>query len=334
MKTVTPHVSSPIGRQRTQVGVLCLLVLTLVASVEGRDPVKVYPLLTLKDGRQFTAVEVVKCTPHRVLVRHRGGATSLHTELLPEQVIAELRLTRPPLARSLADEPALLPLAGKVAVAAPADSPIPDFAHKAAVTEPSETDSLALAHRVAVAPAGPASPGTDPRETKVDRRGEVDRGSCAGWVAVTPPSGATHLLANVEIAAYPAELLAQALRQAGANSGELTRQLRDQAVVAQQEGRVAASAALLARAAKTAAVFIASLPATPYTTRSDASGRFALRQDGRDLRLVAVARVPVAQGECTYVWIGVRPGLDCLLTEANATIVSTPPASDSRLAVR
>lgn len=304
------------GRRWIAAVVVSSLSVALLSPARALEVLRAYPCLTLKNGRQFTAVQIVTCSGDRVLVRHGGGATSLRTDLLPDQVVADLRHP------SRADGPAYAPegatLADKVAVA-PA-SANPALAEKMAVAEDDARASEAIAHRVAVAPSN-----SGVRENPA---------SYAGWVAVTLPSGETHLVANVEIAAYPAEVLNRCLTPVAARSAERAQQLREQATVAAREGRTAASAALFARATKTATAYVDLLPAAPQATRTDAYGRFTLRHDLGGFQLVAVARVSVPQGEYTYAWIGVLPGDDGLLTEANATVVAAPPAPNSTFAAR
>ena len=295
---------------------LTSLSVALLSPARALEVLRAYPCLTLKNGRQFTAVQIVACSGDRVLMRHGGGATSLRTDLLPDLVLADLRQL------SRANGPAYAPegatLADKVAVEQAIAEPA--LAEKIAVAEDDARVSEAIADRVAVAPSSSGI--------------RSNPASFAGWVAVTLPSGETHLLANVEIAAYPAEVLNRCLTPAAAKSAERAQQLREQATVAAREGRPAASAALFARATKTATAYVDLLPAAPYVTRTDAFGRFTLRHDLGGFRLVAVARVPVPQGECTFAWIGVLPGDDGLLTEANATVVAAPPAPNSTFAAR
>jgi hypothetical protein len=156
----------------------------------------------------------------------------------------------------------------------------------------------------------------------------------AGRVAVALPTGETHLLGDVEVRAYPADLLARYLAQAKAKSAELAEQLRTQATAAAQAGRHDDSAQLIVRAQTVAAQYLNFLPTTPHTTRSDPHGHFTLIHDLRDMRIVATGRINVAHGEWNYAWIAVAPGEDALLTEANATVVSAPGTPGTRFAAR
>ncbi|MBM3853651.1 MAG: hypothetical protein FJ399_10910 [Verrucomicrobia bacterium] len=362
-----------IERRGIRFGVLCSIVLPLISPVAAAEAIRAYATLTLKDGRQLTAVEIVRCTASRVLVRHKGGVTSIRTEMMPPHVVSDLDLRSLPPMQPLAGEPALLRLADKVAVDEATNSEMAALAEKPAVAESADSDLAALADRIAVDPfnlppiavrparaasgvfaehaliapgaplagevrstaaEGHRAPGLS-RENGPSLCGaRHDPAAYAGWMAVTLPSGETHLLAGVEVAAYPADVLTRSLEATGAGSVGLAQQLGEQAAAAAQEGRAAASAALYARAAKTAVGCLRRLPAAPYVTRTDASGRFNLRHDLRDFRLVAVARIQIGLSEWTYIWISVVPGEDALLTEANATFVSGPVVVGAVLAVR
>ncbi len=332
--------------------VLLALSLLLAGRATALDPIKTYPTLMLKDGRRLSTVEVISYTTTGLLVRHSEGGTSLRTDVLPEQVIAELHLSVPQAARLLAYDPAFLALADKAA--------LPDKVDLA--------DKVALADTVAALSSGDPAANHDSRASLESAQataftsaadatlapageGELSTAGAggakpvvlgarskwitfAGRVAVALPTGEFHLLGDVEVRAYPADLLARYLGQARAKSADWAKQLRDQAVLAAQEGRVADCAALVARATKTAEHYLDLLPEAPYVARSDPYGYFTLRHDLPDIRLVAVGRVRVPRGEWTYAWIGVTLGEDSLLTEANATIVSAPTPNSSQLAAR
>ncbi len=332
MNHLRPFLSLATPNRRSRTGaVLLLLVLTLAARVAAVE--RTYPTLALKDGRRLSAVKVVNYTTTDVLVRHEGGATSISTELLPAYVLTELHLPAPQPAAALPVDPAFIALANKVAVADPVG---PNAARSSSESEnPADPEQVRAA--TASAPLAPA----------VDHRSPVDRSllepapapksgpvTFTGRVAVTLPTGQTHLLGDVEVRAYPADLLTRYLAQARAKSAELAQQLHQEAGVAAREGRSADSAALTTRAKQVADQYLTFLPTTPHTARSDAYGYFTLCHDLRDLRLVAVGRINVADGEWNYAWIGLAPGEDALLTEANATRVSAPGRSTTRFATR
>lgn len=332
MNPLRPFLSLGKSHRRGRPGaVVLLLVVTLTARLAAVE--RTYPTLSLKDGRQLSAVKIINYTTTDVLVRHEGGATSLSTELLPASVLTELHLPAPQPTAVPALDPAFVALANKVAVADPTGA---STAHRS--TE-SESPVAPEQGRNATASAS--------RALAADRSSPVDRSllepaaarksgpvTFTGRVAVTLPTGETHLLGDVEVRAYPADLLTRYLAQARAKSAELAQQLRQEASVAAQEGRSADSAALTARAKRTADQYLTFLPTTPHTARSDAYGYFTLCHDLRDLRLVAVGRINVARGEWNYAWIGLAPGEDSLLTEANATLVSAPGPAGTRFAAR
>ncbi|MCX6952100.1 MAG: hypothetical protein NTV51_08025 [Verrucomicrobia bacterium] len=347
--TQPPTFSSPtVRRRRVQVAVLTLAL--AFAGVATGQPLKRYDSLTLKDGRQLSSVEIVTYTTTDVLVRHAGGATSLRTEVLPDQLIVDLHLPAPVTAQSIATNPALMALAEKVAVADPVAAP----AHAQPAGTPSTTPAappvadpgsnvsaeqlLAAQSNASPTPAAPAGEGN--LTEFVAGPSTIPTAPTSHWttlpgrVAVTLPSGETHLLADVEVRAYPAELLARYLVEAQAASAGVAQRLRTEAAEAAQAGRLDESSALTERAARTAANYLNLLPTAPYSTRSDAYGHFTLRHDLRDLRLVAVGRINVAKGEWTYAWVAVAPGQESLLTEANATAISSPEGPSVRLAVQ
>lgn len=346
-----PPFSLSDARRRRSVAVLLALALSftgITLAGEGRK----YATLILKDGRQLSGVEIVTYTTTDVLVRHSGGATSLRTDVLPNQVIVDLHLPPPLTAEAIASDPAFLALAEKIAapaaIVAPAhnqpSAPLP--VNVPAPAPVADTDSNVSAAQLLAAtrpepantPAAPAGEGNltsfaatphamvaAPKSTWVNLPGRV---------AVTLPTGETHLLADVEVRAYPADLLTRYLTEAQVRSAEVAQQLRSQAAGEAQQGRLAESDALNARAAKAAANYLDFIPTAPATARSDAYGHFTLRHELRNPRLVAVGRINVSGGEWTYAWIGLAPGAEALLTEANATVVSAPEGSAPRLAVR
>jgi len=312
--------------------VVMVLVLALAARVAAVEPLRTYPTLALKDGRQLSAVRIINYTTTDVLVRHEGGATSLSTAVLPARVLTDLHLPTPQAVAARPVDPAFGALADKVAVA---DSAAPTLPRSSAGPASAEPSRLA-ATGAALVPVGerlvPADRmSIEPAIGVPSKSGPV---TFTGRVAVTLPSRETHLLGDVEVRAYPAGLLTRYLAQARAKSEELAQQLRLEATAAAREGRSADSAALTARAKQVADQYLTFLPTTPHTARSDAYGYFTLRHDLRDMRLVAVGRINVARGEWNYAWIGLAPGEDSLLTEANATLVSPPGSTGTRFAAR
>lgn len=309
-----------------------LLVLTLAARVAAVEALRTYPTLALKDGRQLSAVRIINYSTTDVLVRHAGGATSISTELLPAHVLTELHLPTPQPAALMPVDPAFIALANKVAVA---DSASPHSARASASSEsPTSAEPSRVAAGTTLAPVGERMPSVDRSLLEPAPAPKAGPVTFTGRVAVTLPSRETHLLGDVEVRAYPADLLTRYLAQARAKSAELAQQLHSEASVAAQEGRSADSAALTARAKQVADQYLTFLPTTPHTARSDAYGYFTLCHDLRDMRLVAVGRINVANGEWNYAWIGLTPGEDSLLTEANATLISAPGPTGTRFAAR
>jgi len=320
-------------------------VLLLAAHSDALAAIRTYSTLALKDGRLLSDVHVINYSSTDVLVRHLGGATSLRTDLLPAEVLAELHLPTPTAAVAPAADPDFLALADKVAVApisAPTLAPAVIVSAPADITNSSATADAATTAAI-TAPAAPEFAPAGEGDILLDSAQPVrartpalkhTRVKFAGRVAVALPTGETHLMGDVEIRAYPADLLARYLAQAEAKSTELAEQLRAQAATAAREGRNDDSAQLIARAQTVAAQYFDFLPTAPHTTRSDAHGHFTLVHELRDMRIVAVARINVAQGEWSYAWIGVAPGEDALLTEANATVVLAPGTPGTRFAAR
>ncbi len=333
-------------RSRTGAALFCG---GLLLAANALAAVRTYPTLTLKDGRQLSEVSVINYSTTDVLVRHLGGATSLRSELLPAEVLADLHLPTPTTFVAPLDDPAFLALADKVAVASPASAPTTPsvvITAPAKIAQASVTAEAAPATATIVADTTPAAPEFAPagegtimleNTQRVRIQGPAlkpTRVKFAGRVAVALPTGETHLLGDVEVRAYPADLLARYLEQAKAKSAELAEQFRAQAAIAAQEGRHEDSTQLIARAQTVAGQYLNFLPTTPHTARSDAHGHFTLIHDLRDMRIVAVGRINVADGEWNYAWIGVTPGEDALLTEANATVVSAPGTPGTRFAAR
>lgn len=309
-------------RHRRQLGGLTVvLALVWVTHAAALGPIKTYAKLTLRDGRQLASVEVITYTTTDVLVRHAGGATSLRSDVLPEHVIADLHLPAPRAAQPIVSDDAQTAAAPSLPAGATAGEP------RAADRSLPRTAPAALAGDDNIPPLAGGTPtaAAAPLSPWI---------TLAGRVAVTLPAGGPHLLANVEVRAYPAALLARSLIQARAQGAAVARNYRERAAVAVQAGRAAEGAILTARAAQAADPSLDFLPLAPYTARSDDYGHFTLRHDLRDARLVAIGRVTVPQGTWTFSWIDVAPGETPHLTEANATLVTAPSATGPRLAIQ
>ena len=318
-----------------------VLAWSLAGHATALGQIKTYANLTLRDGRQLSAVEVITYTTTDVLVRHAGGATSLRSDVLPEHVIADLHLPTPQAAQPIVYDDAFLALADKPAVddgpTAPA-APSPADAWAFDTAGQAAAERLAAAERSLARPA-PAAPAGDDNIPPL-AGGPPTSGAAptsawitlAGRVAVTLPAGGPHLLGDVEVRAYPAALLTRYLPQARAQGAAVARKYLELAAVAVQEGRAADAATLTARAAQAAEHYLDFLPLAPYTARSDLYGHFTLRHDLRDARLVAIGRVTVPQGTWSFSWIDIAPGENAHLSEANATLVTAPGAAGPRFA--
>lgn len=341
--------------RRTPATWLCLaLALVLSISLSAAQPIKAYPALTLKDGRQFTAVEVVSYASNGVLARHSDGVTTFRTGILPDHVLADLHLSAGIAAGgSTANASSFDPrLADRPAVA---ESVASDIAHRPAVAAPaaasthsSPNDGAALeflADKPAIAagtaepvPAAiaadapaPAGEGNIPeffvnQTAPVPASANQQNGTISGRVVVKLPSGETRLLADASIKAYPAHLLAAYLEKAKAHREQEAQKLIEQANAAEKAGAPAEARALVARARELSTRYLDDLPATPYSTRSDEFGHFTLRHELRDARIVASARLIGPAGDWTYEWIDVVPSEETLLNETNATQVIAPAA--------
>jgi hypothetical protein len=309
------------------------LALAGLTSLLAVEPIKRYPQLTLKDGRQLVEVEVVNYTMTDVLVRHSGGATMLHRDVLPNNITTDLHLpSRPSAATDLAD-PAFLALANKVAVAevvhtevaAPSDA------------QPSPTQNTS-AEPLSPAGEGNFTESITLASTKVNLVDVVatkpTRVDLPGRVALTLPTGEHLFGSDIEVRAYPAALLNGYLEKARARANDAAEKLLAQASIAAGEGRQADYENLSNRAKKTADQYLEYIPGAPYSARSDVHGHFTLSHDLRDARLVASARVVGTNGEWTFRWIGLTADKDALLTEANATTVVAPEPARPRFAAR
>ncbi len=352
-----PH-AGPSRRTRIVLGLLALVCSTLSAHA-NRTSLRHYAVLALKDGRQLSAVRVVSYTANGILVQHSGGATTLRTKLLPDDVIFDLRLSRLETVETTAAEAAFLALADKPAVeenapavaasapveaagestapaaellaSAPADAPaaLPEIATLAAATTPAATE--------AVTPP-PAGEGNIPEffaaQTAIAPAAGNLRTAAAGRVVIALASGKSQMLEGVEVRVYPAALLETYLREADARCQEGARKFLAHAAAATAEGRVADAERLTVHAQRAAADRLAHLPAAPYSTRTDAFGHFTISHPLPEVRLVAIGHATVAQEQVRYEWIGVASGREVILTEANATTVATTARPVARFAAR
>ena len=337
MPALRPPAKTPAGRSRRVVRCAALaLVLTGLTALGAAEPIKRYPTLTLKDGRQLVAVEVVNYTMTDVLVRHSGGATLLRSDILPHDIASDLHLPSHQPDTTDFSNPAFLALANKVAVAEVAPGAVAaPAAVQASPSLPASAEPAALA-----TPAGEgnftesitlASAKSTPTEAVVAKPTHID---LPGRVALALPTGELLLGSDVEIRAYPAALLDGYLEKARARANEAAEKLLAQAAIASSEGRLADYEALSLRARKTADQYLEYIPVAPYSARSDAYGHFTLSHDLRDARIVASARVAGTNGEWTFRWVGLAADRDAMLTEANATTVVAPEPARPRFAAR
>jgi hypothetical protein len=335
-----------------------LFVALMFATRVAGEVIQSYDTLTLKDGRKFTAVQIVNYTVNGVLVRHAQGATTFRFDVLPDDVIAALHLngwqTNPAISdiAALADKPAvaesdLASLADRPAVetpattealpaAAPASTPVASVSSLA--DQPAvEAPVVAVAPKAPAAPA-PAGEGNIPEfftaQQPVVGAAQNNSVDLAGRVFVTLPTGERFFLGDVDVRAYPAELLAGYIDEAKAKAQQAAQNLRVLASVALKDGRTADANGLLARAQRVAQQYADYLPAAPVSTRSDEFGNFTLRHNLHDLRIVASGRLNLSRGQWSYEWVGIAPAADAALTEANATAVIPADASQPRYAAR
>jgi hypothetical protein len=298
------------------------------------------PSLMLKDGRQFTAVQIINYTATGVLVRHAGGATTIRIDLLPSSVATALHLQPWEIANaanaglnsSLADRPAIAADGSTpaTAMAAVADRPAvaeqwdPTLADRPAIG--SETPTLAVAP--AIAETDISAPEAQPSNPAAPRQ-------VAGRIVVRALDGNPILLGDVEVRAYPPQLLATYLAEAKAKCSAAAEALRAQAMAAAANGNYASSAALASRAASLASGYLEYLPPPPFSTHSDEFGFFTLEHTLAEVRIVAVGHMSSAQGDWSFEWVGVTAGNEINLTEANATAVIAPHSpSAARFAAR
>jgi hypothetical protein len=350
---------------RIRASILALALAMSATVCSAVEAIRSYPSLALKDGRRFAAVEIIDYTAGgAVLVRHAGGATTIRATLLPDNVISDLHLGAwiladhlgfdPDLAdRPAVDETAAREVAHRPAIAAAADAVVADrpaVAEEAAEQNlPALADAAAVATENAPAIASPtAAPAlaAAPSQTAPAPVGEGNipeffgprteiatatpaPAHLSGRVVVALPAGGLRMLGDVAINAYPAELLAQYLAQTRTRCAEAAKDLIEQAIAAEKNGRMAEARAFTERARNLSAHYLDYLPPAPFSTRSDEYGFFTLPCDQRPLVLVAAAQVSDARGAWTFQWIGVKAAKDTLLNEANATTVGAPLATNS-----
>jgi hypothetical protein len=354
--------SLPDPERRNRVsGVFFFVAALLAVPAFAIEAIKTYPSLKLKDGRQFAAVEILTYNSNGVFVRHTGGATTFRLEVLPDSVITALHLQGWEASAggnsesaSLADKPAVAEpsssaLAYRVAVAdamatdeanrpaVAAEPPLSDRVAAATETSPATMPASALAPEPANATPPPAGEGNMPEfftvQQTITTNVDVNR-ALAGRVVITLPSGETHLLGDVEVRGYPAELLPGYLAEAKMKARNAAQIIFDQAAVATRDGRQADAEMLSARANRATSRYFDYLPAAPVTTRSDEFGYFTLQHKHREIRIVAAGRLSTPRGQWDYEWIGVTPQKEASLTEANATSVIAAEASPAKYAAR
>ncbi|MDQ1249780.1 MAG: hypothetical protein QG597_4156 [Actinomycetota bacterium] len=336
----------------------CLVLAWVLAiPVQAVEPIKTYASVTLKDGRQFSAVEIITYTPNGVLVRHADGVTTFRRGLLSDRILADLHLpavifdhglARGTLDPSLADKPAVF------------EAPELDLAHRPAVVEStaastvpgaSSPESVAAipapvtdaatapsADQPAEAPA-PAGEGNIPeffvsQTAPVGATANSSQSTIAGRIVVRLPSGEMRLLANVAVKAYPAHLLATFLGKSKARYENEARKLIDQAVAAGGARTGAEAEALILRARELAARYLDDLPEPPHATRSDEYGHFTIRHQLRDARIVAAGQVTGPDGVWNFEWVDVVPSHETVLNEGNATNVTAPATAFPRYTAR
>lgn len=332
------------ARRGRLVSIALSVAFSFSVAASAASSLKTYATLTLKDGRELSSVQVVNYTTTDVLVRHLGGATTLHTDVLPDNVLADLHLRAPAVLPPLAlDDPAFLALADKVAVSTVYPSPAASNFSQVTIAPAASPGSNVTPAQIAAAATAPVNTRpvplgegnmteffTTPAAVAPVASAHHNWTNLAGRVVVRPVAGETRFLGNVEIRAYPADLLARYLVEARAKSVQLADQLRAEAAALVQAGRQAEGEALAARAAKTAASYVNFIPIAPYSARSDEFGQFTLRHDLRDVRLVATGQVGTARGDWSYAWIGIAPTEEALLTDANATAITAPDTAGAR----
>lgn len=313
---------------------LAVGVATTAPAAESPLP-RTYPTVVLKDGRTLKDVKVINYTAKGILVRHPGGATTLPLALLPDAVLADLHLSPREAAETARPVVAADPLAHKAAVvlddialkpavdpAAVADAPAVSPADTPAV----EADTAAVANAPAaeIAPAGEGNiPDFFASQVVVAGAAAATTADIVGRVKVTLPHGETKLLADVEVRAYPAELLENYLKTAKARAGEAAVRLQVQAEAATKQGRRSEADALALQAKRTAAHFVDLIPPAPFAAKTDAFGHFTIRHNLPNVRLVAVGFVEGLGKEGRVEWVGVVPTPELILSESNATTIAS-----------
>lgn len=340
-------------------------VLAFALALAGRgfasEAIKSYATLTLKDGRTFSAVEIVNYTANGVLVRHAGGATTFRFEILPDDVIASLHLKgwqNEPGFAALADKPAVADANGETADLALADRPaVTESASQVATDRPSAEAAPAadLANAPAVSEPTIPAPVTAVAlaEAKSSVAGEGNLPDLevsspfapapavtasavvtqTGRVVITLPQG-TFFINDADVRAYPADLLPAYVVDARNKARQAAQNLREQAATAGREGRMGDFEMLTARANRTAARFVDYLPAPAAATRSDEFGNFTVQHTLASVRIVAAGQLTVGKARVNYEWIGVPAAEEIALTEANATTVVADDAGVLKYAAR
>lgn len=348
---------------RTRLAVVALT-FALAARLGAVEVIRSYPTLTLKDGRQLIAVEVINFSAGSVLVRHAGGATAIRATLLPASIISDLHLEAWIVADNLgfdpnlADRPAVeapavsevvnqaagaetaVALSDRPATAAPAEETRANVAIAEAPAIDAAVENIAAAPAVpAAAPAAPVSLGEGNMPEFFAHRTEIASAAptpaeISGRIVVALPSGEKRFLGNVQINAYPADVLNRCLADTKSKCYELAQKLVEDAIALEKAGRLAEARALTERARNTTAHYLDYLPPAPFSTRSDDFGFFTLPRDGRTLCLVASATANGPQGAWTYEWVGLAAAPEVALTEANATSIGAPLTKQSQYAAK
>lgn len=152
MRRSKPPVDLPAAPRSVSVrAALVAATALLLGSAFAAEPIKTYPALRLKDGRTLTSVAVINYTTGGILVRHRGGATTIRAELLPAAVQADLNVRSIFLgAPASPDAPAALPTPAVAAEDDTADEPSVDFAAIEALRRRLNSRDWEIANRVAL----------------------------------------------------------------------------------------------------------------------------------------------------------------------------------------
>ncbi len=316
-------------------GALLAVSVTTSAPAAERPLPRTYPTLVLKDGRKLTDVKVINYTAKGILVRHPGGATTLPLALLPDAVLADLHLSPREAAETARPAVAADPLANKAAVvldelalkpavdpATVADAPAVSPADAPAVD--ADASAVANAPAAEIAPAGEGNiPDFFASQVVVANAAAATTADIVGRVKITLPHGETKLLADVEVRAYPAELLENYLKTAKSRAAEAAARLQVQVEAAAKQGRRAEADALAVQAKRTAAHFVDLIPPAPFAAKTDAFGHFTIRHNLPNVRLVAVGFVEGLGKEGRVEWVAVAPTPGLILSESNATTIAS-----------